>query len=407
MFFVALVYVSALSLEALGSGISIVGLAAKAGWILIVLTAALDFSKIVIASVLYKKWRQLHLAFKLALIPVLAFLVVVTSTGTYAYLMQQFEKTTAKAEMEKSAISDMEAKRVRLSKRKAEMDGQVAQLPPDAVTARKRLTNLFSKEMEYVNSNLEEIDSELPKMKASLSSDDLSGGTLESVAEAYGTTPGKISGIIAFLMAMMVDPLAITLLTIANMLAEQRSSDASGFEAKFERAVGMDGPSEGKLRKRTERLSLSFPFSTTEAKARKLEAKNAFATTGANERKGLEVGSFFEKAVSIKSALKKTVFLSECESSIQALPRRQPFVSVSMRESEAERELPPTADLRRFYEINGIPAEVEEIDLHEALKKIDAAIAEEEDFDFGFVAAEAKQKHEEVETGFEISSLLA
>ena len=75
MFFILLVYIAALTLESLGSYISVIGLAAKTGIILIFLAVTLDFSKIMIASVLYKRWKDLHLLLRCILVPVLIFLV--------------------------------------------------------------------------------------------------------------------------------------------------------------------------------------------------------------------------------------------------------------------------------------------------------------------------------------------
>ena len=60
MVFIWLVFGAALALELLGSYVSILGLSKNASYILVALAITLDFSKIIIATVLYKQWVNLH-----------------------------------------------------------------------------------------------------------------------------------------------------------------------------------------------------------------------------------------------------------------------------------------------------------------------------------------------------------
>lgn len=225
MFFILLVYIAALTLESLGSYISVIGLAAKTGLILIFLAVTLDFSKIMIASVLYKRWKDLHLLLRCILVPVLVFLVTVTSTGTYAYLMQEFSKTTASTEQQKVQIDLMQKEKEKLESRKKVIDDQIAQLPANSVVQRKRLTDLFSKESTYINDRLMTLDKELPEAQVRVMQDSGHSGTLGSIATAYNVSPEQVSRIVAFFIVLVIDPLAIVLLTVANFLVEQRKKD--------------------------------------------------------------------------------------------------------------------------------------------------------------------------------------
>lgn len=225
MFFILLVYIAALTLESLGSYISVIGLAAKTGLILIFLAVTLDFSKIMIASVLYKRWKDLHLLLRCILVPVLVFLVTVTSTGTYAYLMQEFSKTTASTEQQKVQIDLMQKEKEKLEDRKKAIDNQIAQLPPNSVVQRKRLTELFAKESTYINDRLMTLDKELPEAQVRVMQDSGHSGTLGSIATAYNVSPEQVSRIVAFFIVLVIDPLAIVLLTVANFLVEQRKKD--------------------------------------------------------------------------------------------------------------------------------------------------------------------------------------
>lgn len=222
MFFTFLVYSAALSLETLGSYISVVGLASKTGPILISLAIILDFTKIVIASVLYKQWRALHLFLKVILLPVLFILIGVTSTGTYSYIVKEFGKTTSVAENQKAHIASLEEQQQKFEERKKEIDKQIAAVGANMITAKKRLTDMFAEEYKTLTAQINNLNTEIPLAKEELIKMKDDSGTLGSLANTYNVAPEDVIKIIALVIAFMVDPLAIVLLTVANFLVEQR-----------------------------------------------------------------------------------------------------------------------------------------------------------------------------------------
>lgn len=224
MFFTFLVYSAALSLETLGSYISVVGLASKTGPILISLAIILDFTKIVIASVLYKQWRALHLFLKVILLPVLFILIGVTSTGTYSYIVKEFGKTTSVAENQKAHIASLEEQQQKFENRKKEIDTQIAAVGANMITAKKRLTDMFAEEYKTLTTQINNLNTEIPLAKEELIKMKDDSGTLGSLANTYNVAPEDVIKIIALVIAFMVDPLAIVLLTVANFLVEQRKN---------------------------------------------------------------------------------------------------------------------------------------------------------------------------------------
>lgn len=225
MLLTQLVFVAALTLEVLGSYMSVVGLSSKSSLVLIVLAISLDFSKIVIASVIYKNWKTLNLMFKFFLVPSTIFLMIITSYGSYAYLLQEFGKTTANGEQISIKLNELESERQKLNLRKKEIDNQVANVNPTFVTQKKRLTEMFAKELDYVNSRAIELDKEIPNLKSNKMSDNLSSGTLGSLAKAWGTTPDQTAKILALMMVLVIDPLAIVMLMVGNFLQIKKETD--------------------------------------------------------------------------------------------------------------------------------------------------------------------------------------
>jgi phage shock protein PspC (stress-responsive transcriptional regulator) len=219
MFLILLVYIAALSLEAFGSYLSVIGLASKTGPILVILIITLDFSKIMIASVLYKRWHEIHWVLSVILVPVVMSLVIVTSTGTYGYLIKEFNKTNISTEQQRAKINILEKEKEKLEVRKQAIDIQISQLPSNSVNQRRRLTDLFSKESNYINSRLLELNNELPDLKIKSLQTNSDAGTLAGIAEAYNMTTVQINKIVALFIVFFVDPLAIVLLTLANFLS--------------------------------------------------------------------------------------------------------------------------------------------------------------------------------------------
>jgi hypothetical protein len=225
MLLTGLVFIAAIVLEILGSFMSVVGLSSKSSLVLIILAISLDFSKVITASVLYKNWKELNFSFKLFLVPTTLFLMVITSYGAYAYLLQEFSKTTATGEQMAVQISSLEEESNKLNTRKKEIDSQIAAVDPSLVTQKRRLNTMFEKELVYINERTIQLDREIPALKLNKMSDNLQAGTLGSLAKAWGTTTEEASRIIALMMVFVIDPLAIVLLMVGNFLQIKNEKD--------------------------------------------------------------------------------------------------------------------------------------------------------------------------------------
>lgn len=221
MFFTLLVLVAALALESLGSYISVIGLSQNASIIIVFLAILLDFVKVIIATTLYKKWTSIHIVLKSFLIPSLLGLMLVTSSGTYGYLIKEFGKSSAGQEEIAVKVQSMQSEKSRIEARKKEIDSQIAALPANSVLQRKRLTELFSVELNQINSRITELEKSIPEANVQGVQSKATGGNLASIASTYGMKVEDVNKVVAFMITLMIDPLAIVLLTIANFLMEQ------------------------------------------------------------------------------------------------------------------------------------------------------------------------------------------
>ncbi len=204
---------------------SIVGLASKTGPIIIGLVITLDFSKVIIASVLYKNWGHLNWALKTIFLPVCVVLVLVTSSGAFAYILKEFGNITNDSEKEKIVLQINQEEKEKLEERKKSLEEQVAQLPANYVRQRANLMNTFKPELDEINSRLEVINNEIKTAKTSRfdSSNDSTNSTIGSIAKVYNLPPDQVNRILALFITIMIDPLAIALLTLANFLSSLRN----------------------------------------------------------------------------------------------------------------------------------------------------------------------------------------
>lgn len=225
MFFTLLVLVAALALESLGSYISVIGLSQNTSIIIIILAVLLDVVKVIIATTLYKKWISIHLILKVLLVPSLLGLMLVTSSGTYGYLIKEFGKTSVGQEEIAVKVQGMQEEKDRIEARKKEIDSQISALPPNSVLQRKRLTDLFSTELNHINSRMLELDKSMPEANLQNIQSKSNGGNLATIANTYGLKAEEVTKVIAFLITLMIDPLAIVLLTISNFLMEQSKKE--------------------------------------------------------------------------------------------------------------------------------------------------------------------------------------
>lgn len=240
MLFILTVFLVAFSLETYGSYISILGLAKNSSYMLIILAILLDISKIVIATILYKKWKGLHFLTKLYLVPGLLILMLFTSAGSYAYLMQEFSKTTLTQESISIELDLLKQEYKRLEQRKKEIDIQVSSVDPAMITQKRRLQQMFAPELEQINPRITALEKQIPELTKKSVESVSEGGTLGTIAKAYNIKPEDISKVLVFLLVLFIDPLAIILLTIGNYLLEERKKSKNEIIETVEKDISED-----------------------------------------------------------------------------------------------------------------------------------------------------------------------
>jgi hypothetical protein len=218
------VFSSAFLIEIIGSYVSIIGLSAlfSTNPTIIALAISLDIAKIVTVSFLYRHWKKINWFMKTYLLGAAVVLMVITSSGAAGYLSAEFQKAIIPSKESEILVSSMIEEKQKLEARKVEIDRQISQLPPNAVTGRQRLTAQFANELQHINARIVQIDTELPKLKIKQVDINAHAGPILYVAQAFNVSVEEAVKYVILLIIFVFDPLAIALMVAGNFLLEQK-----------------------------------------------------------------------------------------------------------------------------------------------------------------------------------------
>jgi hypothetical protein len=220
MLFTLLVFLSALTIEVLGSWISILGWSSffSNNFLVLAVAASLDLGKVIGVSFLYKEWNNINFLQKLYGVPAAATLILITSAGAAGFLAAEFQKSSVPIKGIETKIELLEAEKSKLETRKREIDTQIANLPTDVVRGRTKLMANFKAEQEAVTNRVAEIDKELPEIKMTQIDRNAHVGPIMYLAAIFGKTPEETVSYAISLIIFVFDPLAIWLLLSGNYL---------------------------------------------------------------------------------------------------------------------------------------------------------------------------------------------
>ena len=227
MTFIFLVFLSALSIELMGTYISVVGLAAAfaSDPIIMLMAVSLDFAKIMLVSVSYKHWNRLSRLLRFYVIPAVAILMTISSAGVAGYLSQSFQKAVLPNKDVTIKLEALESEKTRLEQRKIDIDKQISQLPPNMVKGRRQLIDSFKPEAESIRKRLGELETQVTDIKSKNVEVQAHIGPIAFISEAFGVTMESAVKYVIALIVFVFDPLAVVLLIIGNFLLELKRKE--------------------------------------------------------------------------------------------------------------------------------------------------------------------------------------
>lgn len=256
--FIILLSMAALSLAGTAAYFSVFGLTKlfyAAGLGITILAASLEFAKLITVSYVYRYWKYIKKGLRGFYIFAVVFIMLLTSIGIYGFLTGAYQQSANKVELRDSNIKIAENKKSlfvaqldRINKSIESSSDRINTLSGLRTQQEKRLDNLYNqkyvtvakrtedqisgsdeqikllnteitdmmKQTNIINDSIAFYDQKISELKNSDVSNEI--GPYKFVADLTGLPIGKIVNIVAILIVLVFDPLAIALLIGVNQL---------------------------------------------------------------------------------------------------------------------------------------------------------------------------------------------
>ena len=252
-----IIALSALSVSASAAFYSVFGLSklfAGAATQVIIMAGSLEFAKLVVASILYQYWKEMSVFIKGYLIIATIVLMVITSGGIYGFLSGAYQDTATKSTLLDKSVAILEHKKINFIEKKDDLklekkqlvksisDLRIAMSNPSQVqyvdresgqlitttssSARRALQSELKEtiiDRDNINSNIDATVDSINTIDLRILNKEISNevaselGPLKYLAELTGKSMDVVINWFLMLIIFVFDPLAITLVIVANM----------------------------------------------------------------------------------------------------------------------------------------------------------------------------------------------
>ena len=244
MFFIVLILLTALLMEGVGTYVSIVGfgLTFHHDWVIMAIAAILDAGKLVSVSFLYQYWAEVKKKVTTwIMMPICILLMGVTSAGVYGYLVKNFQEaahlnkdTSIELRHAQVDIQQLEERMNFLRTQKQGIDKQIAALPDNYVTARRKLIQEYKPEMDRITAEISTVNQDLrvaqlrqAELKKQEVQAEVTLGPVAYTAKVFNVSYEQAVNWLILMIVFVFDPLAIMLVLAANFLVKRRRGGGS------------------------------------------------------------------------------------------------------------------------------------------------------------------------------------
>jgi len=256
----ALVALSALAVSATAAYYSVTGLGelfAGATTAVIIMASTLEFSKLIVASVLYRYWDLLKSYLRIYLGIALFVLVVITSTGIYGFLSAAFQQTSNSLGVVDEQLNQVEVKKSTLKTKFDLLLTQKQQITKSIGDLQLGLSNnqvqykdaqgniltstssatrrSLEKQLDELKTREEDIDQQIDDISGSLEQVGTTElelktkllnagevGSLRYIAKITGMELDNVVNYLILLLVAVFDPLALALVTVFNVITSEK-----------------------------------------------------------------------------------------------------------------------------------------------------------------------------------------
>lgn len=191
----------------------------------VIMGASLEAGKLVAASFLYRYSKKIGLALKIYLASAILVLMLVTSMGIFGFLTAAYQKDTLPLAEMQQRVELYQSEYDQLVNRRDQIDKQIADVGPNYVRAKQRLSNQFADERKRIDDRIVELTPEIQKLKTEQINVEAKVGPIMFVAEVMGKDPNTAVFWFTILLISVFDPLAVALTIAANIAIKQRQEE--------------------------------------------------------------------------------------------------------------------------------------------------------------------------------------
>ena len=199
-----------------GAALSVIGMA-----------GSLEFTKLVADSFLYQYWYNMGRILKWYLTLGVAVLVLITSAGIFGYLSNAYQGATVVFEKQTTALLAYEDRLEQLEEDKVflkeELDAQVASLPENYITAKRKLREDFNPQIQKVNNDILDIKGKVADLKVELIETGVDVGPAIYLARTFDTDVDTVVKFFIFILIFVFDPMALAMVLAWNTAIGRKS----------------------------------------------------------------------------------------------------------------------------------------------------------------------------------------
>jgi len=219
MWFILILFISALSIAAVAGFFSIYGLAniyVATFWSVVIMGTVLEVGKLVAASFLQRYWTTASLWLKSYLMVAVAGLMIITSAGIYGYLSNAYQQDSVGLKDVQAKMELLLTEEKELTEREAQIDADIARVGENYVRARIKLMDSYKDEKKIISERRIAIRVEKQQLASKQIEVEAHTGPIIYIAKAFDKDVDTAIKWMTLLIIIVFDPLAIALTLAGN-----------------------------------------------------------------------------------------------------------------------------------------------------------------------------------------------
>ena len=208
----------------------------------IIMAGSLEFSKLVVATFLYKYWNSIVRGLRYYLLLGVFILVAITSAGIFGFLSNAYQGATIEFEKQSTVLLYKGEQLTQLQEDKVflkqEMNAAIAELPDNYITAKRQIRAEYNPKVLEINDEMLAIKQEIGELKTKIVDTGVDVGPAIYLARAFNTDIDTVVKFFILILIFVFDPLAVSLVIAANIAFEKAMENTNeSREVTFKRKV--------------------------------------------------------------------------------------------------------------------------------------------------------------------------